>query len=793
VWVSLIAFLLVLGASLAMLPTTLKNKREPTPVAVIFFAFIGITVALRLIPGLGSSLGLSDSYVALFPEQFPETLRGSPGTLHLAPGAGFWALLHLVTIGLALGTTHQLCRRYPRLRERILRRVVYGGAIVTGIGMIGLLSGTDLITWIYTPQEVSRQEIFSSTFLNPNHLAGYLTFIMGMAIALSLRDQNPFRRFCIQITAFLAGGGAFLTLSRAGMSGLVATLALVGLVLWFRKRKVETYGMRHFIIILTAAIGAGFITLLIASNFITALDMSGATAHGGVDGKLRVLDTAWATLKSAPFWGIGPGAFADVSATHQSIDANLVYTHVENLPLQLLVDHGILLGTLFMGTAIVFLARLGRDLSGDPSALLMFSAIALLLWHNFFDFNLSLSGVAIPAAITLGVLSSTQRTLEINFLRRGVGTIVLILLGLWSLKPSMHNARSEVQHRTASYVRTAHGLTDEINEDLRAFPRSPELITAAGLAVERKQGVKMALPFYDYASTLGPTRFFPSLMRARAYQQAGELQLGTDAYIRVCHLDRGLMKNRRQWMSALLGLPGGKALIPGLTESDPECTRSLIKYSISQKQIGPVVELSRLALEGRPGDPRFLYWHGRSLLELGRREEASQVAGILLGLHSDSAEGFLLTGIMSRNKSNFEAMHLFSEALNRAPNWAEPALLLAQTSILEKDEKHFFRAMHGLSQSRGNRGKGPQTHALEGQFAYANGDFESATRSFRRAGPWLQKRAPLMLQFLDSLARIGKKNSALALCERAHWPESLAARAVKLCDSIRSDQSIPSR
>ena len=57
VWVSFFAFLLVLAAALAMLPTTFKNKREPTPIAVVFFTFIGLTVALRLIPGLGASLG----------------------------------------------------------------------------------------------------------------------------------------------------------------------------------------------------------------------------------------------------------------------------------------------------------------------------------------------------------------------------------------------------------------------------------------------------------------------------------------------------------------------------------------------------------------------------------------------------------------------------------------------------------------------------------------------------------------------------------------------------------------
>ena len=367
----------------------------------------------------------------------------------------------------------------------------------------------------------------------------------------------------------------------------------------------------------------------------------------------------------------------------------------------------------------------------------------------------------------------------------------MVGLGIWSLQASLKSAPDELQHRTKSYVRTAHGLSEEITKDLLANPNSPELLTAAGLAVERKEGVTKAFPFYERASQLGPERFFPTFMRARANQLAGNIKEAASDYARACELDRGLPRHRRQWMNAILGLPGGRELIPGLTAEKPACTQALIKHSIQERQTEAVIDISRLSLQGKPGDARFLYWHARSLYEVGRREEASKVTAILLGLHPDSAEGFLLTGIMQRAQSNFEAMHLFNESLNRAPNWEEPALLLAQTAIQERDEKIFLRAMHGLSQSLGNKGKTPQIFALEAQFAYANEDFEDAARKFRRAGPWLHHRAPFMLQFLDALSKVGKRNSALALCERMKWPDTIQKSGLQLCAQIKSDQAIP--
>jgi tetratricopeptide (TPR) repeat protein len=317
-------------------------------------------------------------------------------------------------------------------------------------------------------------------------------------------------------------------------------------------------------------------------------------------------------------------------------------------------------------------------------------------------------------------------------------------------------------------------------------------MTAAGLAVERKHGVAVSLPYYEQACSYGPSRFFPALMSARAYQYLGRSEDAATAYLRACHLDRGKTELRNQWLAALSGLPKGRSIIPIMTKGDEECVEALIKHSRKNKESEAVLEISRLALLGKPGNARFLYWHARSQLERGSREEASRETALLLGLHPDLAEGFLMAGLIRRNDQPYEAMYLFRAAVERAPYWDEPAIYLAQSAIIEKNEEAFLRAIHGLALSHKYQKKSLQMHALEGQFAHATGDHENAIRAFRKAGSHVRRTPVILIQLLDSLTRVGKLNSARALCARSEWPEGLRLQAKSLCDSIRSGQLIPS-
>ncbi len=326
-------------------------------------------------------------------------------------GAGAWSALSLdvpATAHEALKLVAYLaaavlaaasCGRYGRERE-LFDWIGGAGALVALLGLLHALAG---LKQPYGSFGVPHTVLVSS-FINPNHLAGFLGFASLVAIGSALEHRGLARAYRLG-GAVLSGAGVFLSLSRGGILAFVFAVAcFAGLVKLTSGRPRSQHDARRSVLWVQSALAA--IVLL-----------AGYVAYGAIVSELWTLSTPEALTKTAiwkrapellrdfPVAGLGRGAFGVVHPHYLPDGLPATLTHLENEPLQAIVDWGPLvgIGVLLLAAASFVLVLLRAPAS--PPRLAAASALVFVSLHNLADFNLELSAVALPVAVLLTVLT----------------------------------------------------------------------------------------------------------------------------------------------------------------------------------------------------------------------------------------------------------------------------------------------------------------------------------------------------------------------------------------------------
>jgi O-antigen ligase len=257
----------------------------------------------------------------------------------------------------------------------------------------------------------------SGTFVNPNHLAGFLGLTMPLALAYTVMS-----RFSATIKALLAYSavtmlaGIVVSVSRGGiMAAVIALIAFCGVLLFQR----DFWKPALVILCILTALGLGA-----ASQFESVqkrFEKTVAHEHVG-DERQFYWAGAWQLFTRHKVWGIGPGHF-DIeypSVRDWRVQARPIYTH--NDYLNTLCDWGVVglgliaaaVGLLFWGVWQVWqsLRRPSREMGSnfsDRSAFVIGAAVGLLflMLHCVVEFNMQIPGVA-AAAVTLMALLAAQ-------------------------------------------------------------------------------------------------------------------------------------------------------------------------------------------------------------------------------------------------------------------------------------------------------------------------------------------------------------------------------------------------
>jgi len=296
------------------------------------------------------------------------------------------------------------------------------------------------IWWTARPEQYLGRA--SGTFINPNHLAGYLGMIVPLALACTVMGRfSPTVKVLLAYAAVTMLAGVAVSLSRGGVVAAAVALAVFCLVLLAQG---DFWRPALVTLVLLIAVGVGLVNQ--SSSLQKRLDDLVNHDAGG-DLRPAFWEGAWRLFARDTVWGIGPGHF-DIefpSVRPAVVQQRPEYAH--NDYLNTLCDWG-LAGTALIGAACGLLYagvfkswrgvrkapnELGSRTS-DRAAFVVGASVGLLgvMVHCMVEFDMQIPAIAVTVVTLMALLTAHWRFATERYWRNPgrAGKIVLTLVAL---------------------------------------------------------------------------------------------------------------------------------------------------------------------------------------------------------------------------------------------------------------------------------------------------------------------------------------------------------------------------
>ncbi|PFG11782.1 O-antigen ligase family protein [Marinobacter sp. LV10MA510-1] len=327
-------------------------------------------------------------------------------------GATFQYLMLGLAYSLLFLLVVSLCHTRKRL-SLLLGTLVVSGALQAFWGAFMTLSGVE---WLLAGPKTSYVGHATGTFVNRNHLAGYLemTLACGIGLLLALRDNRPFS--WVNLLELLMGPKARLRLalvvmvialvmshSRMGNAAFFISLLLVGglFILIEKEHRLRNSLILVSLILIDVLVISQYFGLEKLKDRLTNTRLNDVVVNGDVvqrANELRddVFGYAIPLLTERPMVGQGAGSFEAVFPQYPGEDIRLHFDHAHNDYLQFGIEFG-LLGSLplvaFTLMALWYALKALRRRDSVYRSGVGFGAamgIIALLIHSSTDFNLQI-------------------------------------------------------------------------------------------------------------------------------------------------------------------------------------------------------------------------------------------------------------------------------------------------------------------------------------------------------------------------------------------------------------------
>lgn len=607
-------------------------ERAEVPRAAVALLAVDLVAAALLVPLPPALQPLSPGAVRVFDVSLrPLGLYPAARPLSLDPAAS----AHALAKGIACTAAFAAAWMYGDARRRKDR-------ILAGLG----LSGAAVAVVVLGAALVGAGELLASRvpFVNPNHLAGFMSLTSFVALGLAFRSHGQTR--ALWAMAFVLGGAVvFLSLSRGGIGAFfVGAAVFVVLQAVARKRRAEAaHPLRQAAVVGVLATAVGVAAFLALDPVLAEL----RTLRGAADDlKVRLLAPAAAVVHDFPLTGVGPGAFASVFPGYQSESSTVTFTHLENEWLQPMIDLGVPTGLLLIGTFAWIWASAARRREVTSPDIGLLAGTAALAAHNVFDFSLEILGVALPFAIAMGLLARSQPRISVRRWVLVSGLLAATLASAAALVvASSHDL--DVDRDRVEHARGATASVQAARAALAWHPADwvPQALAGARVAAER--GCGEALPWFVRAMALDPGAPEPHLASARCLAGRNDSAARREYRLAILYGLPALDEAARRYPplenlleiapvtpDGLLALGGvlaaearqadAAAVLGRLVDefADDRGVLPLARAKAALREHSGALELARRHESAHPSDPEGWLLASDALRHLGREEEA---------------------------------------------------------------------------------------------------------------------------------------------------------------------------
>ncbi|MEP4147163.1 MAG: O-antigen ligase family protein [Halioglobus sp.] len=323
--------------------------------------------------------------------------------------------------------TIALVNSHQRLRL-LLQVLVFSGTCQAVYGAFMVLSGLEYGFFV---EKYAGQGVATGTFVNRNHLAGYLVMCLAAGIGLLLSQlavtssenwKHRLERWLrmllsskIRLRIYLAVMvvALVLTRSRMGNVGFFSALGVAGALYVyasgrFSPRIAAFLGSLVLVDVLILGRWFGF------DKLVQRLEQTNPETEG------RVWSNAysWDYLKEFPLTGSGGGSYYGVFPNFQPPDLPGFYDHAHNDYLEFAIELGVPAASILIAAVLLCAITAFRVLKKRRSPLLKgasFAVIMTVAWgaiHSMADFNLQIpaNSLTFITILALAVVASTLPT-----------------------------------------------------------------------------------------------------------------------------------------------------------------------------------------------------------------------------------------------------------------------------------------------------------------------------------------------------------------------------------------------
>ena len=319
----------------------------------------------------------------------------------------FWALLRLVTYLAVFYLAFDVTASMKATRQLI--GLITGVAVVLCfIGLVKYFHSPMPEFWSYIPK--GQEEFFLSTYLNHNHIAGFLAMALALALGMMLSNRLS------SGLAWLACSLLFLvcvvlTMSRGGWIAIGASVIVIVASVSL-KSKTKNFKVIAVGFILVAVVGLALLGSSPAIQRFKSLEDHNDSSRVN---RVAIWTASLELVKKHPIFGTGLGTFPYSFTTVRPPGATLRYNEAHNDYLQIVMELGVpalipLLWWLylFFKVGLTNIRKSNTSLGTALSVGSFGGALAILI-HSAVDFNIQLTANGVLFFSLLGLMTGADR------------------------------------------------------------------------------------------------------------------------------------------------------------------------------------------------------------------------------------------------------------------------------------------------------------------------------------------------------------------------------------------------